>query len=605
MGPRIYPSQQDTNLTAKGSLILSINDFIDSVDVYINNVIWKKQYSVVSGLFVIPINIGDVIRIDSSQQYSMSLNRYDYTTDEENGDNGIKNTFVNFVYANTSYSFTATTLPSGYNFEYRGSISFPVTTPTPTASPTPTGTPTPTPTATETPTPTPTTSPTETPTPTPTETPTNTPTGTPTPTPSTTPTSTPTGTPTSTPTPTPTPTNPDCFNIGTGSTTSIGFNDSASYSVDEILFQPDGKIICGGLFTKYRGTTTFNNIIRLNTDGSRDTGFTIGTGFNGRVWGLALQSDGKIIAVGEFTTYSGVTANRIVRLNTNGTIDTSFNSGGSGFNNNVYAVALQSDGKIICGGAFTNYNGTSFAQKIIILNTDGTVHLRDCTYPTPGEIYSLAIQSDGNILVGGYFSQIAPKQPPGTAVAAGYIYRMDSNGFLDTTFNSGGTEFDLTVRDINFQTDGKIVIAGDFDTYNGSPSRGIIRLNTDGSIDASFNVGTGFFVSTTGTTDQEYELDIQPDGKIIVGGNFASYNGTTTARGLARLNTDGTLDTTFNTNLNLGVLNSGVNGVMTVKYYPYYNKIFIGGEFKEFYTYGFTVNHILRMNMDGTEDICP
>ena len=588
MGPRIYPSQQDTNLTAKGSLLLSIDDNIDSVDVYINNVLWKKQYSVVSGLYIIPINIGDVIRIDSLQQYSMSLNRYDYTTDEENGDNGIKNTFVNFVYANTSYSFTATTLSSGYNFEYIGSISLPVTTPTPTATSTPTPTPTPTNTPTSTPTPTPTTSPTATPT------------GTPTPTPTTSPTATPTGT----PTPTPTPTEPACFNIGTGSSANIGFGTSITDSVDEILFQPDGKIICGGLFTRYRGTTGINNIIRLNTDGSRDTGFTIGTGFNVRVWGMVLQTDGKIVVVGEFTTYSGVTANRIVRLNTNGTIDTSFNSGGSGFNNSVYAVALQPDGKIICGGAFTTYNGSGSADGIVILNTDGTIAYGNITRPNVGEVYSISIQSDGNILVGGYFSDIFPKGS-GTAVPAGYIYRMTFDGTLDTSFNSGGTEFDLTVRDINFQTDNKIVIAGDFDTYNGSASRGIIRLNTDGSIDTSFNVGTGFFVPGGVITDQEYELDIQPDGKIIVGGNFRSYNGTTTALGFARLNTDGTLDTTFNTNLGLGALNFNSIGVSSVKYYPFYNKIFIGGEFKEFYTFGFTVNHILRMNMDGTEDICP
>jgi uncharacterized delta-60 repeat protein len=565
MGPRIYPSQQDTNLTAKGSLLLSIDDNIDSVDVYINNVLWKKQYSVVSGLYIIPINIGDVIRIDSLQQYSMSLNRYDYTTDEENGDNGIKNTFVNFVYANTSYSFTATTLSSGYNFEYRGSISLPVTTPTPT----------------------------------PTTSPTATPTGTPTPTPTTSPTATPTGT----PTPTPTPTEPACFDIGTGSAANIGFGTIANDSVDEILFQPDGKIICGGLFTRYRGTTGINNIIRLNTDGSRDTGFTIGTGFNGRVRGLALQTDNKIVVVGEFTTYSGVSKNRIVRLNTDGTIDTSFTIG-TGFNNAAYAVEIQPDGKIIVGGAFTTYSGSGLGDAIVILNTDGTIAYGNVTRPFSGEIYSIAVQSDGNILVGGFFTQIVPK---GSAIgiSAGYIYRMTFDGTLDTSFNSGGTEFDLTVLDIDIQTDNKLVIAGDFNTYNGSASQGIIRLNTDGSIDTSFNVGTGFIPPSTGTTDQQVELDIQPDGKIIVGGNFIGYNGTSTARGLARLNTDGTLDTTFNSNLNLGYLNSGIFGVTSVHYYPYYNKIFIGGEFKEFYTFGFTVNHILRMNMDGTENICP
>jgi uncharacterized delta-60 repeat protein len=486
-------------------------------------------------------------------------------------------------------------------------------TPTPSPSTTPTSTPTPTPTPspspTETPTPTPSPSPTETPTPTPTSTPvpptpTASQTGTPTPTPTPTGSSTPTPTPTGTATPTPTPTEPGCFDIGTGTTANIGFDASISYSVDEILLQPDGKIVCAGLFTRYRGTTGINNIIRLNTDGSRDTGFTIGTGFNGRVWGLALQSDGKIIAVGEFTTYSGSSKNRIVRLNTDGTIDSSFTIG-SGFNNSVYAVAIQSDGKIVVGGAFTSYNGTS-RFKITRLNTDGTLDTSYSSqyYPAPGEVYSLSVQTDNKILIGGYFTLITdPSILTGRTV--GNIYRVDTSGVIDTTFNSGGTGFDLTVRDINIQTDNKLVMAGDFDTYNGSASRGIIRLNTDGSIDGSFNVGTGFLVSTTGTTDQEFEIDIQPDGKIIVGGYFISYNGTTTATGLARLNTDGTLDTAFNSNLGLGLINSGAFGVMTVKYYPLYNKIFIGGEFREFYTYGFTVNHILRMNIDGTENICP
>jgi hypothetical protein len=164
MGPRIYPSQQDTNTTAKGSLIMSIDIWIDNVDIYINNNLWSKQYSIIEGLYTIPININDVIRIDSGEFFSINLSRYDYTTDESNGDNGIKNTFIDYTAVNNTYTFTATTLSSSYNFEYRSTISFPGPTPTPTGTPTatptatptntPTGTPTATPTATPTPTPT-------------------------------------------------------------------------------------------------------------------------------------------------------------------------------------------------------------------------------------------------------------------------------------------------------------------------------------------------------------------------------------------------------------------------------------------------------------------
>lgn len=119
MAVRTYPSQQDTNLTAKGSLLISIDAAIDYVEIYINNNIWTKKYPIVNGLYSIPINIGDVIKIDASQEYSMTLGRYDYTTDDNNGDNGIKNTAVSFNFGSNSYSFTATTLSSSYNFEYR------------------------------------------------------------------------------------------------------------------------------------------------------------------------------------------------------------------------------------------------------------------------------------------------------------------------------------------------------------------------------------------------------------------------------------------------------------------------------------------------------
>ena len=578
MAVRTYPSQQDTNLTAKGSLLISIDAAIDNVEIYINNNIWNKRYSIINGLYSIPINIGDVIKIDSLQQYSMTLGRYDYTTDDVNGDNGIKNTAVDFIYTSNSYSFTATTLSTSYNFEYRGSISFAVATPTPT----PTATPTPTPTITPTGTPTPT--PTVTITPTPTVTPTFTP------------------TPTVTPTVTPTATPPPCFNIGTGSTENIGFDEiidiGTSYSVDEIVFQTDGKIICGGDFTKYRGVTAYNNIIRLNVDGSADSSFVTGTGFSGgTVWGLALQSDGKILCVGNFTSYSGISADGIIRLNTDGSKDTSFVYG-SGFSGTTgpYAIALQSDGKIIVGGYFDNYNGTS-VPRLIRLNTDGTYD-SSFSYTTPNaDVFAITVQSDNKVVVGGQFGTITYS---GGTPTVNYIYRVNSNGSYDTTFNGGGTRFDNAVRDINIQTDGKIVVVGDFTTYNGSSSQGIVRLNTNASVDSSFNVGTGFYYTLA---DVEYELDIQPDGKILVVGSFQSYNGTTTGLGICRINTNGSLDTSFNTGLGLLSFNYLLGS--TIKYYSYYDRIFVGGRAREYYTYGLTINHIVRIKMDGSEDICP
>jgi hypothetical protein len=119
MGPRIYPSYQDTNTTAKGSLILSIDTLIDYVQIFINNVLVKIEYSTVTGLYSVTINVNDVVKISSNNSFLYSLNRKDYTTDDNNGDNGIKESLIsNTTISDFEYIFTATTLTSSYNFEY-------------------------------------------------------------------------------------------------------------------------------------------------------------------------------------------------------------------------------------------------------------------------------------------------------------------------------------------------------------------------------------------------------------------------------------------------------------------------------------------------------
>jgi hypothetical protein len=118
MTARIYPSQQDTNLTAKGSLILTEDIDIALIDVYVNNILVAKEYSTVDGLYVASLNIGDVVRIESTTNFNIITKRYDYTTDEANGDNGIKVVNFGIQYSVSAYTFTATTIDNGYNFEY-------------------------------------------------------------------------------------------------------------------------------------------------------------------------------------------------------------------------------------------------------------------------------------------------------------------------------------------------------------------------------------------------------------------------------------------------------------------------------------------------------
>jgi uncharacterized delta-60 repeat protein len=160
--------------------------------------------------------------------------------------------------------------------------------------------------------------------------------------------------------------------LDTGFSIGTGFNNT----VNSIAVQGDGKILVGGTFTSYNGTSR-NRIGRLNSDGSLDTGFSIGTGFpTNAVNSIAVQGDdGKILVGGSFTSYNGTTRNRIARLNSDGSFDTGF-SIGTGFNSAVNSIAVQGDdGKILVGGTFTSYNGgaAGSSNRIARLNSDGTL----------------------------------------------------------------------------------------------------------------------------------------------------------------------------------------------------------------------------------------
>jgi uncharacterized delta-60 repeat protein len=309
----------------------------------------------------------------------------------------------------------------------------------------------------------------------------------------------------------------------TSFTVSTGF----VYIVLAFAVQSDGKIVVGGYFTSYNGTAQ-NYITRLNSDGTRDTSFTVGTGFDFLVDAFAIQPDGKILVGGYFTGYNGTTQNYITRLNSDGTRDTSFVIG-TGFNDIVYKFAVQSDGKILVGGYFTSYNGT--AQNYITrLNSDGT---RDTSF-TVGTgfdyvVGAFAIQPDGKILVGGYFTSY-------NGTGQNYITRLNSDGTRDTSFTVG-TGFNYVVDAFAIQPDGKILVGGYFTGYNGTSQNCITRLNSDGTRDTSFTVGTGF-------DDEVLAIAVQSDGKIVVGGWFTSYNGNAQNR-ITRLNSDGTRDTSF------------------------------------------------------------
>lgn len=349
--------------------------------------------------------------------------------------------------------------------------------------------------------------------------------------------------------------------------------------------QPDGKIIIGGDFTSYDGTVR-NRIARLNANGTLDGSFSVGTGTDDRVETIAIQPNGRIIIGGDFTTYDGTASRGIARLSSSGALDHFFTVG-SGADWTVSAIAIQPDGKVIIGGWFEAYNGTA-RNCIARLNATGTL---DGTFTVGmgaeyGGVETVALQPDGKIIIGGAFSFY-------NGAARRGIARLNVDGTLDGSFIVG-TGADGIVRTVAVQPDGKIVIGGAFTSYNGTARTRIARLNTDGTLDGSFTVGTG---ATGEAIFPDIEtIAIQPDGKIIIGGAFSFYDGTA-RNGIARLNADGTLDESFIVGAGVDAeISNSSGGVLTTSLQPD-GKIIIGGYF-DFYD-GTARSMIARLHGGG------
>ena len=372
----------------------------------------------------------------------------------------------------------------------------------------------------------------------------------------------------------------DNFEINAGFGGSGGF---AGFDYPfSIAVQPDGKILAGGGFTFYSGTTS-NGIIRLNSNGTIDNTFNIGTGFTNTVLSIAVQPDGKILAGGDFTSYSGVTSNYIIRLNTGGTIDNTFTIGG-GFNNSVDSIVLQPDGKILAGGSFASYGGF-LRNRIIRLNSNGTIDNTfnigtGLTNGFDGPVSTIALQPDGKILVGGAFTSYS-------GVTSNYIIRLNTGGTIDNTFNIG-SGFDNGVKTIVLQPDGKILVGGGFTSYSGVTSNRIIRLNTGGTIDNTFNIGSGF-------DNAVYSIALQPDGKILAGGGFFTLYDGVVCNGIIRLNSDATINATFNT----GTGFTPPTYINTITLQPD-GKILAGGLFTSYNNTNMA--GLIRLNIDGSVD---
>lgn len=334
-------------------------------------------------------------------------------------------------------------------------------------------------------------------------------------------------------------------------TTSLRTEDHA-YGV---AVQTDGKIVAAG--QTYGFPNTSGMIVRYNTDGTLDSTFDgdgIATLPSARLTDVVIQNDGKIVVVGWGASGGAQEGNyMLARFTTSGALDTTFDTdgvvitdlGGSDF---ASAIALASDGKLVVAGL------KDFSVWAIVRYT--TTGALDTTFDVDG----IAITSSINAF-----------QPPDVAVytdgrvvvvGSPDVIRYQSNGAIDLTFGGGDGRVPVFGRAVAIEGGGKIVVGGGNNDPGGRFDFAVTRLQIDGTLDTSF--GTGGTVQTdfgyappvspgneSYTTDTLRDIVLQPNGKIVAVGNVASnqYSGSEpTHTAVVRYTANGVLDTTFNGN---------------------------------------------------------
>lgn len=285
---------------------------------------------------------------------------------------------------------------------------------------------------------------------------------------------------------------------------------------------------------------------------------------------LAVADDGKVLAV--ITTSGLPDYSYLARFNPDGSTDAGFGSTNLSFsfqpNNLISSIAIQEDGSILVGGYFTTFNGQSRAT-LCRLSPQGVL---DSSFnpSTDGQVDCLALQADGRILVGGFFKTV-------NGQAQTNLVRFNSDGTLDASFTP---VVNGTVSFLALQSDGSILAAGSFSSVNGQSRTGLARLFADGSLDATFNPVVAGRINA---------LAIQADGRIILGGNIAALAGQA-RNNIGRLNPDGTLDTTFNPGSDVMINTFALQAD---------GKLLVGGSF---FSLAGRISELGRLNPDGSVD---
>lgn len=293
------------------------------------------------------------------------------------------------------------------------------------------------------------------------------------------------------------------------------------------------KILAVGSFASYRGIST-PNVVRLNATGSIDSSFIVGSGANGIVRSVASQVISgvqKYIIAGDFTEYDGLPANRIARINNNGTIDVTFGPiDSTGFNGTVSRVVVDTNNQILVTGNFSDYNGDT-VTRIARLTVDGEL---DASFDVGTGLNAAAtaavaldFEDSVKYVVGGYFTNY-------NSTAVNRVVRIHSNGDVDASFaiGTGFNSAPLSFKTVGFGDDQRLLVGGSFTSYNGNAANYVVMLGSNGSVYSAFANG-----SVSGNVTAIASQDVELDQHFVLVGSFANC--------VTRIDEQGNVDSDF------------------------------------------------------------
>ncbi len=365
---------------------------------------------------------------------------------------------------------------------------------------------------------------------------------------------------------------------GQPGTVDLSFRPPADLTgVRSIVVQLDGKIVAGGEFDPMRGRAA---LARLNPDGSPDPSFRTGAGANGPISRVALQSDGRILIGGAFTAYDGQVRRSLARLGADGSLDASFASG-TGADGEVTGIAVQPDGKVVIVGGFSSVNGVA-RMRVARLHANGSV---DTAFVPPAlgdggagpgvNLYDTLALPGNEVIIGGSFAFVAGVEQTGVA-------RLNADGSRDATFVP--PFFSASVAGLTRQSDGFILAVGDF---WGSPGVGVTRLMPNGEPDSGFGSG----ICCASDDPMVSDVVVQEDGRILVCGRNFHIGEDSTQWGVVRLDAQGNADLSFSSGSSLPPFSEYSTLALQDD-----GKVLVGGAFIG--QYRLPVTGILRLNND-------